>query len=77
MYKNSEILACNRKASCSYFVSLTAYMNNGVVPRGREFVQVVQKLCELAGVDSSKLVTQKGLRALVYKMLVKSYFKIF
>ncbi|MBA3954654.1 toprim domain-containing protein [Candidatus Dependentiae bacterium] len=54
LYKNSEILSCNRKNSCGYFVSLTAYINDGRVPRGREFVQVVKKLCQIAGVEFIK-----------------------
>lgn len=54
LYKNSEILACNRKNSCGFFVSLTAYMNEGKVPRGREFAQVVKKMCELAGIEFIK-----------------------
>ena len=50
IYKNSDILVCNRKINCTYAVNVLAYLHDGLYPKGKEFVEIVKKLAEMHGV---------------------------
>lgn len=51
LYKGSEYITCNRKNNCGHSMSVLALINDGEYPRGREFVDLIKKLCELTGIS--------------------------
>ena len=46
LYPNTGIINCNRKSKCSYRNSFLAYINQGEFPKGKDYVQTIQRLRE-------------------------------
>jgi DNA primase catalytic core len=51
IYKNSDLLVCNRKNKCGHSVSVISHLNGGSLPRGKSYVDIIKKLCEMTGVE--------------------------
>ena len=49
IYKNSDRLQCNRRNNCGHSVSVLEHLNNGKFPTGKDYVDVIKRLCAMTG----------------------------
>ena len=49
IYKNSDRLECNRKNECGYHINVISYLNGGAYPKGKDYVDIIKRLCEMTG----------------------------
>jgi len=50
IYENTEIIECNRKNNCGYKSTFLAYKNQGVYPRGVDYIKIIKELGHTYGI---------------------------
>jgi DNA primase len=59
IYGNTGIIECNRKNNCGHKLDFLAYQNNGVYPRGEDYIKAIKNLGKTCGVEVEGEASEK------------------